>query len=109
MTVDFVPAMAQTCSIVTVTRNKYSDYVQTGTTSSACRFRPIVNMRRGTHEEQNDADAQIWLPYDTTAKIGTLIIFDGVTYQIERLNPAIRLGEDNPQFFKCDLKITKQV
>lgn len=98
--------LIQTCNIIAVIRNEYSDYVLGTRTAEACRFRFISTMRRETHNEVSDSDAMIWLAPSSSVVLGSIIEFENVFYQVERINKARRLGEDTVQFIKCDLKVT---
>lgn len=104
---DFYPAWNNTCQKVIVSRDEYGDYRQTSLQTLDCVFRIINTMRRGTHMEIDDADAMVWFPIETDVTLGTLLVKDGVYYQIERINYAQGL-RNAPQFIKCDLKITVQ-
>lgn len=98
--------LVQTCYIVTPSRNKYGDFTVSTRVLENCRFREITTLRRVPQQEVNDTDAQLWLAPDTTATREKLVLFDGIYYQIERINKARRLGETEVQFVKCDLKVT---
>ena len=97
--------LVQTCYIVTTTRNTYGDYVLSSTTQEACRFRYITTTRRESHNEVDDSDAMIWLIPSTVARVRSIIKFEDVYYQVERINKARKLGSDTVEFVKCDLKI----
>lgn len=109
MALDFFPAFADTCSIATVTRDEWSDYSVASSTSVSCHFRRITNIRTVSHGEERDADAMVWFPAATSVDIGSIVLFDGLSYQVERLTKAHRLGESTVQFIKCDLKITDSI
>jgi len=109
MTADFFPPMVMDAQIVTVTRDEWSDYTEDTSTSIKCHFRQIDTTRRMTHSVENDADAMIWFAADANVEKDTIIRFDDVDYQVERIVKARRLGESTVQFLKCDLKITKVV
>lgn len=97
--------LVDTCYKVTTVRNEYGDYLQTATTALNCRFRYINSIRRGSHEESNDSDAMIWFAPEESIEHGSIILFDSVYYQVERIYKAKRLGEADVQFLKCELKI----
>ena len=97
--------LVQTCYKITYTTNAYGDITESSRAALSCRFREISTMRRGTHAEENDADAMLWLASSVSVNIGDIILFDSVFYQIERLTNARRLGESDTQFIKCDLKV----
>ena len=99
--------LVQEGKLITPTRNKYGDYEDESSEVVACRFRYITTLRRATHQEIRDADAMVWFAPDTTVSIGQPFYFEGVYFQIERINKARRLGGSDVQFIKCDLKITK--
>lgn len=98
--------LVQTCKLVSPSRDEYGDYIDGEGTELACRFREINTIQRGTHRETNDSDAMIWFAAGAAVQKGNIILFEGVNYQIERINKARRLGETDVQFIKCDLKVT---
>lgn len=98
--------LVQSCELISPTRDEYGDYIDGAHTTLPCRFRDIGTIQRGTHREVNDADSMIWFKADAPVNVGNIILFEGVTYQIERINRARRLGESDVQFIKCDLKVT---
>lgn len=94
------------CEIVEMARNIYGDYLDTDdATSEKCRFREISTVERGDHSEMNDSDAMLWLSPDTVAVKGSFVKYDGVYYQIEKLNKARPMGSTDVKFVKCDLKV----
>lgn len=99
--------MVMDAQIVTVTRDEWSDYVEDDTVDVKCHFRQIDRMQRVVHGEESDADAMIWMPYDTDVENGSIVRFDSVDYQIDRIYQARRLGESQIHFIKCDLKVTQ--
>lgn len=98
--------LVQTCKLVSPTRDEYGDYIEGVGVELACRFRYINTITRGTRNETNDSDAMVWFAPTASVAVGNIILFEGVHYQIERLNKARRLGESEVQFIKCDLKVT---
>lgn len=98
--------LVQQCILVDTVRNEYSDYIEDEGTTLPCRFREISSIRRTTYAEMSDTDAMLWLKANAPVIVGSIIKFEDVFYQIERLNKARRLGETNVQFLKCELKIT---
>lgn len=97
--------LVQTCEIVTTIRSEWGDYVLQDTIEEPCRFRVITTTRRETHRETDDSDAMIWLASDSSVDIRSIVKFDGIYYQIERINKARKLGGNTIEFIKCDLKI----
>lgn len=98
--------MVHTCQIIGLERNEWSDYVEDSSTDQLCHFRQISNIRRITQGEDLDADAMVWFPHDANIELGSIVSFEGLTYQVERFTRARRLGDSQVQFLKCDLKIT---
>lgn len=94
------------CKIVSPTRNEYGDFTDSASEVVKCRFREITTLRREVNGEIEDADAQIWFSPTENVENGTIIYYDGVYYEVERITKARRLGETEIQFLKCDLKIT---
>ena len=98
--------LVQTCYKVSLVRNEYGDRLKTGTDMAlSCRFREKTTIRRESQGEIYDADAMLWLEPNTDIVQGDIILFDGVYYQIERINKARKLGSLITEFLKCDLKI----
>lgn len=98
--------LVQSCSIVQTSRNSYGDYIYQILVSEPCRLREISTIRRNAHQEVNDSDAMLWLSPTTAAVKGSIILFDGVYYQIERIIKARKLDDATVHFVKCELKIT---
>lgn len=98
--------LVQTCKIVAPTRDEYGDYIEGVGTEVACRFREISTVRRTSRREENDSDAMMWFAPDSGVVSGNIVLFEGIHYQVERINMARRLGESETQFIKCDLKVT---
>lgn len=98
----------QTCRKITPARNAYGDYLYDGTYETInCRFRHIMAVQRGTHQELVDTDAMLWVSPSTEISYGDIIYYDGQYFQVERVNKARRLGSEVVEFLKCDLKITE--
>jgi hypothetical protein len=97
--------LVQECEIIEVTRDEYSSYVFSVAATEPCRFRYIPTMRRGTNGEVNDADSLIHLRADTAVRIGSIIRYEGVFYQVERLWKARRLGSSTVNFVKAEVKV----
>lgn len=95
----------QTCKLLTVTRNAYGDYDYSTYTTLSCKFREISSIRRGTFQELNDTDAMLWVGPSAAVVKGSLIEFEGVVYQVERLVKARIIDDPTVQFIKCELKI----
>ncbi len=104
----FAPVMNQTAVLWTSTRNKFGDYVQGSQTTVSCWFRQIDVLQRGTHGQDQDADAMVWFPAGTAVADGQLVTCEGNLYQIERINEARTPFRSGVQFIKCDLKVTGQ-
>lgn len=99
--------LIQLCDLVSTTRNEYGDYIDSDyAISIPCRFRDIQTMKQGNNQELNDSDAMLWVAANSGVVRGSIIRFEGFTYQVERITPARRLGEETIQFLKCDLKVT---
>lgn len=101
--------LVQECELITITKNRWGDFVESSSGSLDCRFREITLAERSVHGEVLDADAQIWLEPASGVAVGNVIRFDGVDYEIDRINKARRLGESEVQFIKCDLKIVNTI
>lgn len=103
--------LVQTCKILNnVKRDEFASYIDDNTgVNESCRFRYINTIRRENHAEVSDSDAMLWLKYGTVAINGSIVLFEGVYYQIERLNRARKLGRSNVEFVKCDLKVIRVI
>lgn len=98
--------LVQTCYVITMGRNEYSDYTEISRVAEACRFREITTVRRAPQQEILDSDALLHLAPTTAVVKGSIINFEGTYYQVERITFARRLGETEVQFVKADLKVT---
>lgn len=101
--------LVQSCDIVTITRNKFSDYVATAYTPIACRWREMRAIRRGNHAELSVTDRdfkQVWFAAGAAVAPGTILRFEGIFYEITELLKARRLGSNTVQFIKCEVKVT---
>ena len=98
--------LIQQCKIVSPTRNEYGDYIEGAGTTEDCRFREISTQRRVSHAELEDTDAMLWLKSTATVNVGSIILFEEIHYQVERITKARKLGRSTIEFVKCDLKIT---
>jgi hypothetical protein len=98
--------LVDTCELVTSVRNEYGDYLDAETGQDiSCRFREITTLERGNRMENSDADAMLWVEPDSSVVKGSVIKYDGVYYQVDKLYKARRLGNTSPVFIKCELKI----
>lgn len=98
--------LVQSCELVSPSRNEFGDYIDGSEVTLPCRFRDIQTLKTGDHQELNDSDAMLWVSANSGVVRGSIIRFEGSTYQVERITPARRLGETAVQFIKCDLKVT---
>lgn len=101
------PPMNHQCEIVSVSRDKYGSYLETGSVPSRCRIRYIVTRRQSIHGEEIQSDAQIWLPAETNVKEGDIIRADSQSFQVDRINLARDLDTPIIHFLKCDLQIIR--
>lgn len=94
------------CELVETTRDDFGQEISGVTQTLACRWRDITTVRRGSNTDYNDADSMAWFATAAPVKRGSILLHDGVHYQVEKITKAKRLGETAPQFIKCDLTIT---
>jgi len=102
---DFYPSMPQTCELVTTIRNQWAGYKQQSRTSLPCRWRQIPTQYGGQYGEERDSDALVHLHFDAPVSIGSILVYENIFYEVERLTEARRLGETNVQFLKCEVRI----
>lgn len=94
------------CDLIATTRNDFGDEVQGVTSTLACRWRDITLIRRGSHQDGNDANALVHFAPDTPVVRGSILRFKGEYYQVDDITYAKRLGETDVQFVKCGVTIT---
>ena len=99
--------LVDTCSLITETRNEYGDVEQQATTDTPCRFRQITTLTRQASGETVNSDAMAWFKSTESVDYGTIVLFDGLYWQIDRITRAKRLGSTEELFLKCDLKIIR--
>lgn len=100
--------LVQTCRKITPVRNNFGDYLYDGTYEElSCRFRHIMGVERGNNQELTDTDAMAWFANGSGVGKGDILYFDGQYFQVQRVNFARKLGSNNIEFIKCDLKITE--
>lgn len=99
----------QTCSKVTYTRNEWGGYERQSLSSLPCRWRKITSIIRGETGEQVQTDALVHVDKNTSLDKGDILIFEGYSYQVERITVARRLGETDIQFLKADVRILESV
>lgn len=93
------------CQKVETTRDDFGQEITGVTTTLACRWRDITKIRRGANMDTSDADALIHFAPGTDVQRGTILLFDGDYYKVERITKAKRLGESTAQFIKCEAYI----
>lgn len=96
--------LAQSCDIVTITRNKYGDEVFASAATIACRFREITQFDRLGNRQELNSDAMLWVEPSADVEHGTIIRFDGEYYQVEEIVKARRLAGNAVYFKKCLLQ-----
>lgn len=96
--------LVQTCQLVITVKNAYGDREAGTSLTLACRWRNVPTLTRQPHLETADADSMVWLATDAPVLRGSVLLFEHEYYQVERLTSARRLGEDEVQFIKCDVK-----
>lgn len=99
-----------TCQIIPEVRDAYGDFVDSNNgVTEYCRFRDITTVRRESHGEVIDADAMIWLRAGASVTRGTIILFESVYYQVEKITRAKRLGSTEVLFLKCELNVMRVI
>lgn len=103
--------LVQTAYLITATRNKYGDIEFGAQTELACLYRDIslldINV---VNREEVDVDGIFWFKADSGVEQGSVILFEGVYYRVERIVKARRRVADNSlQFIKCEVLRQRQV
>ena len=101
------PPLNQIAYLVTYTRNAYGDFVTSTTTAIKCRIREINRIQIGVNEEIN-SDAMGWFEPDSGIERNSIVLFDGVYYQVERVVKA-RTFSTPVQFIKTEMKKYGQI
>lgn len=101
--------LVQRCELIKAVQNKFGDYEYNTESELKCRFREISTVVKTGRGEINDSDAMLWVLPDSSVVKGSLIKFENVIYQIERITKARKLGSNHVEFIKCDLRISKYV
>lgn len=96
------------CQVVETTLDDFGQEITGTTTTLPCRWRDITTIRRGANMDTADADSQVWFAASAVDQVkkGTILLFEGEYYQIDKRTKAKRLGETTPQFVKCDVNKT---
>lgn len=96
------------CQKVSTTRDDFGQEITGVTETLSCRWRDITTIRRGANADTSDADSMVWFSAADKDKVkkGTILLFDGEYYQVDKRTPAKRLGETDVQFVKCEVTIT---
>lgn len=94
------------CELIGTTRDDFGQEI-TGTTQTlACRWRDMTRTNRGSNTDVNDADSLVHFKASAPVKRGSILLFDGDHYQVDKITKAKRLGETEKQFLKCEVYIT---
>lgn len=94
------------CQLVETTRDDFGQEVSGVTQTLACRWRDITTVRRGSNMDSSDADSMVWFAPSAPIVRGSILLFDGVHYMVDKFTKAKRLGETAPQFLKCEVIVT---
>ncbi len=97
------PPMIYTVYKVTMTRNRYGDFVASGTTTLKAHVRIITEAVTSVNNEQVQSDAMMWFEPDSGIEKEDVIKFKGEHYRVERLTEARRLRNPAVLFLKAEL------
>lgn len=92
--------MHHTAYKVTVTRNAYGDYLPSGETAMACRFRAISEIVTGTNNETIQSDAMAWFEPDSGIVKKDIVKIEGEHYMVERTIGGADFKTTNIPFVK---------
>lgn len=94
------------CELIGTTVDDFGQQISGATQTLPCRWRDITTVRRGANMDNSDADSMVWLKADAPVGRGSILLYDGDHYQVEKITKAKRLGETQVQFIKCEVNIT---
>ncbi len=97
----------QVMTKISVHRNVYGDITADGGSSTqvGCRFRVITNTTNSSsHEEVHSEEAMAWFAPNSGIVRGDILLYEGQTWKVQKVNEARRLGETDIQFLKCWLQ-----
>lgn len=105
------PKLFQTCRIVTTTRNRYGDIEYGATTQIDCLYREITSLQTGNaNKEQVTVDGIFWFAPNAAISRGTVVLFEGEYYRMDKVNKArARLTDNAVAFLKCEAMRQRQV
>jgi hypothetical protein len=97
--------LVEECQLITPTYNKYGRRVYSSTETLSCKFRSISSLNRNTNTETTDCEGIFHFAPSNEDKIvlGAILQFEGITYEIDRVIEAKRLGESLIQFIKAEV------
>lgn len=98
--------LVQECQRVNFTDDDFGQRRMTTTDTLKCRWRDIPRRERTAQMDYDDADSMVWLEPTITVKQGDILMFEGATYEIRRINRARKLGKTKVEFLKIDTKRT---
>lgn len=93
------------CELINDMQNFDGDHIYVSDSVLACRFREITTLRQTPNQELTESDAMLWLEPSANVSKGSIILYDDMYYQIEKITKARRLGSTEVLFLKCELKV----
>jgi hypothetical protein len=105
------PPMNQSVQVVSTTRNKFGDIVNTAGFQSTikCKFREIADLGDEVNREVEGSLAMMWTNPDSGVDVGSVILFDDKYYRVANMTVARRLHSVVVQFLKFSLVRIKDV
>ena len=94
------------CELVETTRNDFGDEVQNAVETLSCRWRDITLLRRGSHQDNSDADSLVHFPPSAPVVRGSILKHNGEYYQVDDITFAKKLGSTKIEFIKCGVNVT---
>ena len=98
--------LVQVCEKVNYTDDDFGQRRATTTETLACRWRDIPRRERSAQMDYEDSDSMVWFAPGTDVAEGDILLFEGQSYEIRRINRARKLGGTQVQFLKCDTRRT---
>lgn len=99
-----MPPMHHTAYKISVTRNKYGDYVTSDSeTTLKCHFRYITDVTIGSNSEAYESDAMAWFEPDSGVEKEDLIRINDQYWRVEKVTEARRLRNPTVLFIKTEL------
>lgn len=111
MSIDLDARLVETATKVTITTNEDGDINYGATSTSACLYRDISNLRQGQFRENTMIDGLLWFGASENVQRGDVYNHSSEGYlRIIKVVRAKRLlTDDTTQFIKCEVAKQRQV